>query len=318
MQETSTNGVATGTTHAKVIVLGEHSVVYGNPAIAFPVHSLQLHAEARLGGTGLNVVTPFHEPREEREETLALERQLSETAVTNTLEFLGVRPTGIEVSVTGMIPPARGLGSSAAVAGAIAQAVARVYGRELTRDERFELVQSVERVAHGTPSGLDAYATTEQGPIWFERGVAKPLRVLSQPRLLVADTGIVGHTSEAVRRVRELRESSRSAVDALLDEAAQLAADAGHDLATGDLVALGLKMNRNHAILSELGVSADPLETLVSASRQAGALGAKLTGGGLGGCMVALVDSEAAEQSVSEAMLAAGAKHVWPVHKEIA
>ncbi|WP_217132429.1 mevalonate kinase [Leucobacter chinensis] len=305
-----------GKTHAKVIVLGEHSVVYGKPAIAFPVLSLELEAKVTVSGEGHRVITPFHSLDRETAQTVELERKLSEIALSNTLEFLEEAPNGIEVRVSGLIPPARGLGSSAAVAGAIAQAVSRAYGRELSRDERFELVQSVERVAHGTPSGLDAYATTEAGPIWFEKGEAKPLRVLSEPRLLVADTGIVGHTAEAVRRVRALRDENPPRVEALLAEAAQLAQDAGTDLAEGNHERLGAKMDRNHEILRELGVSADPLESLVNASKDAGALGAKLTGGGLGGCMVALVGSERDEHTVSNALLSAGAKNVWPVHKE--
>lgn len=321
MSNTSTEPPAHGSghTHAKVILLGEHSVVYGKPAIGYPVHSLKLVATADLTGEGWCVETPFHRGTivPGTEQTDDLEKLLSVTALTNTLDFLGETPTGIRVNVTGFIPPARGLGSSAAVAGAIARAVARAYGRELNRDELFELVQSVERVAHGTPSGLDAYATTEDGPIWFSNGVARPLRAGVQPRLLIADTGVTGRTSEAVRLVRELYTQQSSKVESLLDEAAGLVEGAGRDLEMGNVHELGVKMNRNHEILRELGVSSEGLETLVTVARDAGALGAKLTGGGMGGCMVALVADEAAEAQVADRLSAAGAKSVWRVHEEV-
>lgn len=310
----SPDGLGVGQSHAKVILLGEHAVVYGKPAIAFPVHTLRLDASAELSGDGWRVETPFHQGhvRPEAEPTDELERLLSVTALRNTLDFLGERPAGISVLVKGFIPPARGLGSSAAVAGAIAQAVAGAYGHTLTRQELFELIQSVERVAHGTPSGLDAYATTEPAPVWFEQGAAHPLQLSAWPRLLVADTGVTGRTSEAVSRVRERYERTQAVVEGLLDEAATLTHGAEHDLRVGDHEALGEKMNRNHVILRELGVSSRALDTLVESATRAGALGAKLTGGGMGGCMIALVDSET-ESQVRASVIAAGARDVWAV-----
>lgn len=307
-------GSGTGHSHAKVILLGEHAVVYGKPAIAFPVHSLSLDASAQLDGEGWCVQTPFHQGhvRPEAEPTDELERLLSVTALRNTLEFLGERPSGISVTVQGFIPPARGLGSSAAVAGAIAQAVAGAFEHELSPQELFDLIQSVERVAHGTPSGLDAYATTETVPVWFEQGAAHPLRLTGWPRLLIADTGVTGRTSEAVGRVRERLEHNPQRIGDLIDEASELTHGAERDLHDGDHGALGQKMNRNHGILRELGVSSPELDSLVESARRAGALGAKLTGGGMGGCMIALVDDER-ESQVREALVEAGARDVWSV-----
>ena len=302
-----------GRTHAKVIVLGEHAVVYGNPAIAFPVRSLELHASAVIEGSAWQIETPFHQGhvRTDALPTDDLERLLAVTAVRNTLEFLGQQPEGLRVIVSGYIPPARGLGSSAAVAGAIARAIAGAYSAPLSREDLFELVQSVERVAHGTPSGLDAYATTESGPVWFEQGTARPLTVPEHPRLVIADTGITGRTSQAVAQVRKRYESNTAGVGELLAETAVLTHGARSDLASGDFAALGSKMNRNHEILQSLGVSAPSLDTLVNAAHQAGALGAKLTGGGLGGCMVALVPDAESEAAITEALTRAGARDVW-------
>lgn len=305
-----------GRTHAKMILLGEHSVVYGKPAIAFPVHSLHLRAEAEFRGRGWQLITPFYagEVTKEPEGSQPLERILAETAVRNTLRLLGSEPTNLHVTVTGYIPPARGLGSSAAVAGAISLAVARLHGVELSSEQRFHLVQSVERVAHGTPSGLDAYATTRGTPIWFHEGIATPLALDTVPRLLVADTGIQGHTAEAVSKVRRRFESDEAAVTDLLTDAERIAREGRDALQLGQISELGSLMNEAHAVLNALGVGDRRLDVLVEAALRAGAAGAKLTGGGMGGCMIALAPDAHTEMQLVQALTQVGATAVWPVH----
>ncbi|WP_167131513.1 mevalonate kinase [Paramicrobacterium chengjingii] len=305
---------AEGSAHAKTILLGEHAVVYGRPAIAFPLASLTLTALARTTTRGLSLETPYHRGSVARDDgTSPREVLLAEAALRHTLDFLGKPHHGVDVTVTGSIPAARGLGSSAAVASAISAAVAGLDGVRLSNAERFELVQFVERIAHGTPSGLDAHATMASGPILFERGEAHPLAMATLPPLVVADTGIRGHTGAAVAMVRARRERDARGVDASLDDIAVLVAGAQADLASGDLAALGERMYVCHGILSELGVSSPELNALVSAARQAGALGAKLTGGGQGGCVIALAPTAAAVPQLAAALTAAGAHGVWSV-----
>lgn len=321
METLTTQPMGHGQTHAKVILFGEHSVVYGKPAIAFPVRSLKLDAYAYQTQGDWSIRTPYFEglvaPSDARGEDISgLERTLSEIALMNTLRILGKNPPGIRVEVSGLVPPARGLGSSAAAAGAIARAVTALYGVKLTGEEMFHLVQSVETVAHGTPSGLDAYATTASGPIWFTRGKAESLEIMRSPRLLIADTGEPGHTAEAVRGVRERYEKQEHETVELLDEMAWIAQQAKIDLATGNIGPLGTAMLRNHEILNQLGVGTGGLDHLTRAATNAGALGAKLTGGGLGGCIVALVEDRQAEQRVKTALINAGARDVWRVHGE--
>lgn len=304
-----------GFAHAKSILVGEHAVVYGKPAIAFPVHSLPLVAQAKALPHGFFLRTPYHsgEMHAHGSTTDSLEQSLADTALRNTLDFLGSTLPGISVTITGMIPPARGLGSSAAVAGAIAQAVAQLHGVVLSEIERFDLVQSVERVAHGTPSGLDAHATTSVGPIWFEDGKVTPLQVKRAPHLLIADTGISGHTSQAVTHVRNLYDSDPHKVGATLEEIATITHEARHHLISDNLSGLGEVMSTNHSLLSTLDVSHEVLDHLVSTAQSAGALGAKLTGGGLGGCIVALANSRESMTHIQHALLEAGATAVWPV-----
>lgn len=315
LREVDARNMALGFAHAKSILVGEHAVVYGKPAIAFPVHSLPLVAQATTNSHGFFLRTPYHsgEMQAEHSSSDSLERSLADTALRNTLDFLESDLPGLTVTITGMIPPARGLGSSAAVAGAIAQSVARLHGRDLSELERFQLVQSVERVAHGTPSGLDAHATTASGPIWFENGVITPLQVKRSPHLLVADTGITGHTSQAVAQVRSYYDLEPQKVSSILDEIAAITHSARFDLASDNMEGLGVTMTQNHRLLSELGVTHEALDNLVTVATRSGALGAKLTGGGLGGCIVALAESKEDMTRVQHALLDAGATAVWPV-----
>ncbi|MDU1123139.1 MAG: mevalonate kinase, partial [Dermabacter sp.] len=247
-------------------------------------------------------------------DTEEAEDELAQSALRTILSHVGEKPGRAEVTVEGSIPTARGLGSSAAMASAIAVAVARLYGHELTSEERFELVQFVERIAHGTPSGLDAYQTMADGPLWFQAGKAEPLELAHAPALVVADTGLPGHTLDAVRGIRERRERDPRLVDLALETIASLAHTTREALRIGDMSSVGRAMNDCQEILTELGVSHSRLEHLVGAARDAGALGAKLTGGGLGGCIIALAPSHGAVPALSRALSAAGAKNVWSIN----
>lgn len=307
-----------GEAHAKVILSGEHAVVYGKPAIAYPVHALGLRAEVRLEGNEWFASTPYHAGVVRRTGATdnGLARVLSETALTNVLAFLGEEPDGIRVQVTGLVPPARGLGSSAAVAAAIVRAVAQTYDVTLNDEELFELVQSVERVAHGTPSGLDARAVVADDAIWFHAGEVTQLHTRTRPRLLLADTGLKGHTAQAVTTVRERRSIEPERINRMLDAIGEITVQARGVLETGDLEHLGALLTTNHSILADLGVSHERLDALVDCAVSAGALGAKLTGGGMGGCVVALVTDTDSQQRVTRALEDAGAVNVWQLHGE--
>lgn len=381
-EETFEYATGHGSAHAKTILIGEHAVVYGHPAIAFPIPHLSLTATARLlpypdsvsthagriegsvsaegFGTisgsysltegfsfddqtvpgdevrfesGLTLDVPSSRTGERRGkrriatvgdpstgaiyldvDTEEAEDELAQSALRTILSHVGEKPGRAEVTVEGSIPTARGLGSSAAMASAIAVAVARLYGHELTSEERFELVQFVERIAHGTPSGLDAYQTMADGPLWFQAGKVEPLELAQAPALVVADTGLPGHTLDAVRGIRERRERDPRLVDHALETIASLAHTTREALRIGDMSSVGRAMNDCQEILTELGVSHSRLEHLVGAARDAGALGAKLTGGGLGGCIIALAPSHGAVPALSRALSAAGAKNVWSIN----
>lgn len=300
--------VGQGTAHAKVILFGEHSVVYGTPALALPMPSLRMQATAwRMAGSARFESNYYTGNLLDSPGSMAAPRTAVQAAVKHVRGSL----SGLVVSVTGNIPLGRGLGSSAAAAGAIVQAVAHLHDTELSQSERFALVQQAECVAHGKASGLDAYTTISDTPIRFQQGKATPVPVALQDAcFIVADTGVHGSTLQAVDAVRALREHNPKAINPIIEELGALTEGAIADLAHNRLSTLGERMNRAQTLLEALTVSHPSVERLVAAARQAGALGAKLTGAGLGGCIVVLAPQSVAA-TVKQALQAAGAAQTW-------
>lgn len=299
--------LGTGRAHAKAILLGEHSVVYGTPAIAVPVSALTTTVTLRPAAGSLISSALYRGPSSDAPSRLAPVQAAWRAAAAH----VGVPTEGIELTTESALPIARGLGSSAAIAAAIVRAVADLADATLSVPEEHELIQEAERAAHGTPSGIDARTVVAESPIRFELGAFQPLPVGSSLTLVIADTGRPGATSTAVASVRALRERAPRTTDAAIARLGELAEGSVTDLATGDHAELGLHLRSAHEVLRELGVSSPELDTLVQAAHAAGSPGAKLTGGGQGGCIIALAPSAAEAGQLSRALEEAGAAQVW-------
>jgi len=305
---TPPNARGYGRTRAKFILIGEHSVVHGRPAIAMPLPSLTMDAIAEAAPGPLRLESAYYSgPLAEAPATVAAPA----AAIRATLRHLGAAPSGVRVVTDSTIPAERGLGSSAATAGAIVHALADLYDRSLSPSEHFELVQVAERVAHGSPSGLDAVATDASHPVWFQNGLASELPLRMGACFVIADTGVRGRTKDAVADVRALLRSRPVWAGERIDRLEGLTREAARDLAEDRPAQLGARMSQAHLALRELGVSSRELDSLVAAAEAAGALGAKLTGGGQGGCMVALAADEDAGRRIAAALQSAGATRSW-------
>lgn len=315
VEATETGGIRTigagyGSAHAKFILIGEHAVVHARPAIAMPLPHLRVRAEARFTPGELRLETEvFSGPLDAAPLSLAT----LATAIRATLTYLAHPLTGVTVSVRSGIPIGRGLGSSAAAAHAIVEAIRTLWEAHLSDDERFDIVQAAERVAHGNPSGLDARATRTPVPIFFDRGAVTRLAVNFGGAFVIADTGIRGSTKNAVGDVGAYLTEEPERTTGLLDRLEELTLAAAVDLAEDRREALGERMSEAQRILTELGVGHEAIDRLVAAAVRSGALGAKLTGGGQGGCIVALVHSAADATSVVRALEEAGAVGTWVV-----
>ena len=302
-----------GAAHGKAILLGEHAVVYGAPAIAIPVDALTTRVAISPSSGGLGLDSSLYTgPLGDAPARLAPVT----AAIAESCARLGAPDLqGLDaiVRIDSTIPHERGLGSSAAVAAALVRAVYDSAGADLDDDTLFELIQTCERAAHGNPSGIDARTVTSPVPIRFNRGESAPIRIGAPLHLAFADSGSSGSTTQAVGAVRALRERDPIPTERLLARLARVAEGSIADLEAGDRSAVGARMTEAHDILRRVGVSSPELDALVYAASAAGSPGAKLTGGGMGGCVIAVADSPAHADDLSAALRRAGAHNTWTV-----
>jgi mevalonate kinase len=301
---------------AKVILFGEHFVVYGEPAIVLAIdkrtyakaenrNDHRLHVRSvnlNLAGYFENQIF-FVEQGEAREVKMKFEP--IRLAVEKVLEK-HQKNGGLDIEINSTVPVAAGLGSSASVVAAVTAAVGALLKINMTKEDILRIAFESEKVVHGTASGVDPAISTFGGTLLFQMDTGfKPLEVKTDIPLVIGDTGVKRSTRAQVARVREIKEKYPQVVDPIMRAAREIVLRAIDALKENDLDTLGELMNINHALLYGIGVSDESLEWLTNAARKAGALGAKLTGAGGGGCMIALTRNERL-QNVAEAIQRAG------------
>lgn len=301
---------------AKLILFGEHAVVYGRPAIAVPIPEMRASAgveEHRHGLPGqIEIISPLTRTRIWLHEA-PRSNPLSAIAVNTLAKINRTSDRPLKITIESTIPVAAGLGSGAAVSIAIARALGRHFGIELDPQTLSDLAFDVEVIHHGSPSGVDNTVIAFEKPVFYIRDKTLELFTLKQPfPVILAHSGQVAPTATAVGKVRSLRERDPDFAEACFDEIAEIANAAYLALQDGAVGQLGDLMNRNHALLRSLGVSTPKLDVLVEAALKAGAAGAKLSGAGLGGFIVALVGADRAE-SVQRALIKSGASQLYTV-----
>jgi mevalonate kinase len=303
----------------KIILFGEHAVVYGRPALAVPVLQVQARVEANSGTDILEkdwrdsvlVEAPDiglfaslgHLLRTQPTHPLA-------AVIINTLRALEIdSPPPLKLHISSTIPVASGLGSGAAVSVAMIRALSSFVSHPLSDEQVNALAYETEKLHHGTPSGIDNTVITYAKPVYFVRG--QPIQTFSVARpftIVIADTGISAPTKESVGDVRKFWEADQKRWETVFDQMGEVVKAARSAIESGEWEKLGPLMDTNHALLQEMTVSCPELDRLVLAAKAGGALGAKLSGGGRGGNMIALVNSDRAE-SVASALKAAGARN---------
>ncbi|MEE8243564.1 MAG: hydroxymethylglutaryl-CoA reductase, degradative [Pseudomonadales bacterium] len=289
----------------KVILLGEHAVVYGRPAIALPI-SLAVEASVQAGGSGVHMVIP----RWGLEQKIELHTSKGVSGImTTVLQALDLEDRSMTIEVIPHVPRAMGLGGSSAMAVAVIRALDKTFALRLSDGRVNELAFECEKAAHGTPSGIDNTVATYGAPLVFENNdepLFKELTIPEPVSLVVGITGKESLTANMVAKVRNLWNGNQLRYDAIFDQIAQFTVAGVDALASAHFEELGQLMNLCHGYLNALQLSTPELEELIHIARANGALGAKLTGGGGGGSMIALCPDNA--DRVVNAMEAAGFK----------
>jgi len=296
----------TASAPGKIILFGEHAVVYGRPALAAPVFKVQATATVTpsIDVTGLFIEAPDLGPdfriRYRTDDPLSRAAQVL-------LESLNEPEPDVVITIRSTVPIAAGLGSGASVSAALIKALAGSLGHTLETSKLNELVFEIEKLHHGTPSGIDNTVVCYEQPVYFIKDQEPELVPIGHPfDLIIGDTGIQTKTHIPVGQVRDQWKHNRDAFEGIFNAVADVVNKAKDAIKYGEYRTLGPLMDENHELLRQMGVSSGRLNELCAAARLNGALGAKLSGAGQGGNMIALTEPEQANR-ISDGLLRAGA-----------
>ena len=306
---------AFATAPGKIILVGEHFVVHGKSAIVMAINRYVtvmvegrsdevIHITSDLGISGQYDQDHFHGPKEQQKTLDPIK-----ISIQSVLEALSENK-GLDVHISSTIPVAVGLGSSGALAVATVAAVGRYYNHEFRAKELLQLSLKAERYVHINPSGVDQAISTYGGVISYNKKIGLTrLEVPSPIPIVIGNTGIERNTGRLVDKVRKLKQQYPQTVDLIFQSAGELSLKAIDALKQSNITSLGNLMDINHGLLMAIGVSHEALDRLVHIAKQNGALGAKLTGAGGGGCMIALVTQEQCDQ-IAEKLQQGGATSI--------
>ena len=270
----------------KIIIAGEHFVVHGSFALAAAIdRGVTVHAslsdQSSISSKKLGLTAELPNKIPYKLTPLA-------KALKATLNYLEENRK-VKIEMESDLPFSAGLGSSAAGSIALVAAASSALGHTLKKEEIINLAMVSEKIIHGNPSGIDPSISTQGGVILFKKGISqRPLKLKTPIDFIVCFSGSGQSTSKMIRKFSQTKYINPSTFKALTDSSSKLVEIAASALINGDINLLASILNFNHAVLSSLGVSSKRLDVLVESTLKAGCLGAKMTGGGGGGCIIAL------------------------------
>ena len=292
-----------GKSHSKIILIGEHSVVYGYPAIAIPLKKIEIECAIEEAKSNF-----FYDETD----TLSV-------AIFTALKYLKKENAKIKYKITSQIPQKRGMGSSAAVSIAAIRAIFNYFGENLEDELLEKLVNTAEIVAHKTPSGLDAKTCLSDKAIRFVKNKGFSYIDLNlDAYLVIADTGIYGNTGEAIQNVKNLgdkAELSLKKLGRLTDEMTRILTgnieNKEKKIRREKISKIGEIMTAANTELGKLNITIEKTELFVKTAIENGAAGAKISGGGLGGCVIALAENLEIMEKVKDGFTKCGAENIW-------
>jgi len=297
--------MGTGKGYGKTILFGEHFVVYGLPAIASALGSFTTANIRMVKGKGWTIY-------DKRPATPGYKKKKLDEAiqsVKNVINHLKIdtKNQKLEITFAGDLMAASGVGASAAQCTSLARALNDSFNLNLNDEKINEAAYEGEKAYHGTPSGIDNTASTYGGLIWFVKNLSggkNTMDLLQSPKkvpLVIGNSGITVSTLEVVEDVRRLKEENPNEFEIIFNEYQNLADLAKKALLDGDIFTIGSLMNQNHKLLQEITVSGKINDKLVGIALKNGALGAKMTGTGRGGLVIALAETEAIQVNIAKA-----------------
>jgi len=294
---------AEGIGFGKAILFNEHFVVYGVPAIVSAIGKYTVAKINPIDKSGWSLIDNRKATPKYKEEKVDQQKD----SINKILKKINIDLTkkGIEITLDGTLYCASGIGASAASCVAIARALSEYYSLDLSDEEINEIAYEGEKGYHGNPSGIDNTASTFGGLIWFEKGENTVMDKISIPapiEIVMGNTGKVADTAAAVAGVKARKEKNPEKYKEIFDRAENIAYLARNALLNEDHRELGKLMNENHKLLQQIEVSSRELDFLVKLARDNGAIGAKLTGGGLGGSIIALTPEKRLQEEVANAI----------------
>ena len=298
--------MGSGKGYGKTILFGEHFVVYGLPAIASALSSYTTAEVKVVDGKGWKVIDqrPATPGYKEKKYDEAMQ------SIKNVIEYLNIDVgcQKLEITFSGDLFAASGVGASAAQATSLARAINDSFTMMLDDEKINKAAYEGEKAYHGTPSGIDNTASTYGGLIWFVKnldGGKNTMEILRSPEkipLVIANTGITASTTEVVADVRRLKESNADNFKNIFNEYRVLSEKAKKALLESDKSLIGKLMNQNHKLLQDITVSSEINDTLVEIALDNGALGAKMTGTGRGGLVIALAENDEVQKNITNAI----------------
>jgi mevalonate kinase len=303
--------MGSGSGFGKVILFGEHFVVHG---VAGIVSAIDLITDAEVERSGEGII--IKDERRGAKGYTEKKRTQQKESIERMLKTMGIglRKAFFEIRLGGNLPSFSGIGASAASSVAIARAIAEELGMNLSDQRINEIAYEAEKAYAGTPSGIDNTAATYGGLIWFKKSsnerpnTIEKLSIKEPVEIVIGNTGVVADTKKMVASVADRKKENPEKYDSLFNQAERLVYEARKALEDFNLKEIGRLMNENHWLLQEIEVSSKKFDYLINLAREYGAFGAKLTGGGGGGCMVALTPGKELKEAVATAMEKKGFK----------
>jgi len=295
-----------GSGFGKVILYNEHFVVHGIPAIVSAISmrttAIAERTDGRFEFYDDRMATPGY-----KDDKMEHQRD----SLKYIFQAMDLEQEGVRIRIGGDLYAASGVGASAASCAAIARALSAEFNLDYSDEEINRVAYEGEKGYHGSPSGIDNTAATYGGLIWFQKGepnVMERMNLREPVNIVMGNTGVVANTKAAVAGVQERKEAFPEKYEKIFRSAEELVHEGRDAIKAFDLKTMGKLMNENHKLLQDIEVSNNDLDLLVDVAREEGATGAKMTGGGLGGYMVALTPEDEVQENVASAIEKEGFK----------